>query len=105
LSSSYTPLSGAHATLRSRFVPVEGSRETGAAHSLCAPGRDHLPASGRCILLRYSRFEGIPLLEVNAWYVAPRMSRTLVIGGDVEEGAQGVVDNLVFLAARRDDVV
>lgn len=30
---------------------------------------------------------------------------TFVAGGDIEEGAQRVVDDLVFLAARRHDIV
>jgi hypothetical protein len=42
---------------------------------------------------------------VNSYFRTWHVSHTLVVGGNVQEGAQGVIDDLVLLAACRYDVV
>lgn len=87
-------------------IPGAGSRLSDGAHIPCEPRRARPRGDGRRIWRHCSRSAGIRLRGVNHLARTREAGRgTFVAGGDVEEGAQGVVYDLVFLAARRHDVV
>jgi hypothetical protein len=89
-----------------RRLPGAGSILSAAAHTPCARCISHLPADGRCISQGYSRSAGIRLRVVNTQQrTSCGVSHTLVIGRDVQERAQRVIDALVRLTAGRDNVI